>query len=56
MEMMYDMSDGVGEHQKVTRNTSKSSMVFSKLARLRLVEMNHYRYNFRKMKHELVTA
>ena len=45
-EMMYDMADGVGEQQKVTRNASKSAMVLSKLARLRLVEMNDYRDKF----------
>ena len=37
MEIMYDMSDKVGEQQKVTRNASKSAMVLSKLARQRLV-------------------
>ena len=37
MEMMYDMSDNVGEQQKLTRNASKSAMVLSKLARQRLV-------------------
>ena len=31
-------------------------MVLSKLARLRLVEMNDYRDKFRKMKDELVTV
>ena len=56
MEMMYDMEEKVGEQQKVTRNTSKYDMVLSKLAQLRLVEMNDYRDNFRNMKDELVTA
>ena len=56
MEMIYDMAEKVGEQQKVTRNASKSAMVLSNLARLRLVEMNDYRYKFRKMKDELVTA
>ena len=35
MEMMYDMADGVGEQEKVTRNASKSAMVLSELAKLR---------------------
>ena len=46
MEMMYDMADEVGEQQKVTRNSSKSTMVLSKLAQLRLVEVNNYREKF----------
>ena len=54
--MMYDMVEKVGEQQKVTRNASTSAMVLSKLARLRLVEMNNYRDKFRNMKYELVTA
>ena len=53
---MYDMEEEVGEQQKVTRNASKSTMVLSKLARLRLVEMNNYRDKFRKIKDELVTT
>ena len=56
MEMMYDMADELGGKQNVTHNVSKSAMVFSKLARLRLVEMNDYRDKFLKMKDELVTA
>ena len=56
MEMMYDMAYEVGEKQKLTHNASKSAMVLSKLAQLRLVKMNNYRDKFRKMKDELVTA
>ena len=56
MEMMYDMTDKVGEQQKVTHNASNYSMVLSKLAQLRLVEMNDYRDKFLKIKDELVTA
>ena len=46
MEMMYDMAEEVGGKQKVTHNVSKSAMVLSKLARLRLVEINDYRKMF----------
>ena len=56
METMYATEDEVGEQHKVTRNASKSDMVLSKIARLRLVEMNDYRDKFWKMKDELVTA
>ena len=56
IEMMYNVADKVREQQKVTRNASKYAMVLSKLAQLRLVEMNNYRDKLQKMKDELVTA
>ena len=46
MEMMYDMADELGGKQNVTHNVSKSAMVLSKLAQLRLVYMNDYRDKF----------
>ena len=49
MEMIYYIADKVGEQQKITRNASKSAIIFSKLAEHRLVEMNNYRDKLRNM-------